>query len=65
MAWIAASLALLAVTNHLMRGRAMMDRAVKNRAAKNRAAKNRAVTDRAMKGSDLPILAITDVAGPL
>jgi hypothetical protein len=60
MAWIAASLALPAVTNHLMRGRAMMDRAVKNRAAKNRA-----VTDRAMKGSDLPILAITGFAGPL
>ena len=55
MAWIAASLALLAVTNHLMMGRAMMDRAVKNRAVK----------DRAMKGSDLPILAITGFAGPL
>jgi hypothetical protein len=55
MAWIAASLALLAVTNHPMRGRAIMDRA----------AKNRAVTGRAMKGSDLAILAITDVAGPL
>ena len=38
----------------------MMDRAVKNRAAKNRA-----VTDRAMKGSDLPILAITGFAGQI